>query len=651
MHSTILASWACVMSMVFQSVLAVGNKISAHPKNALVSEPLSVEILGGWKAEAEAVLRGGFELHSVESLHYAVEMIDVLRSFDGVKSDGKHDLYKKTLCSKSDGVKVESLEDAYHMASLLRTLDCSGKMEGKRHLVEQLRESDSVKEMLHALVAAERIKDTNMNLNNMCTKVASAVKKDGYSDSLNIALFLSNLRFFLKTEGQTSGEGKAQQFKACEKLMSSALNVLKNDVVAPGSNHPFFAPIFLYTMEEQDRPQLSAERVNLIASQLASAVFARGDSMQAVYVLASFQVIMSNQPPPIVVSIRPSAATASSSSGGKLSVAFTDLRGKSLQGLTEVTVDNNELERNPDNTWALVLGHHVLMKPGDKKMKFNLKSRSTFGDDHPHTMTQNFKVLVEVSVKDFSIQKLEKGTNHAFSGRVFSAKAEDTLIASFKGESQRSVSQNAVCKLEFEHLESGHHADFLKEVKVSDSDYVCSMKLKIMDEAENFLHQSGKYHICGSVNNPFNVADGELMVCDDVFIDFVGVPKNEPLPLYYLPLLHESDNAVHALPEQHHTHAPPHPKPPSMVTLLFCGFVVVPILEFVYVALRYGPKLRFHGDFLWVAVHHACLSGALICIIIWWFSVNFPVFRYLLPLVAIQFLFSNHITKPSSKRV
>ncbi len=652
-YSTLLASWACVVAMVFQSVLAVGDKISAHPANAaLVSEPLPVEILGGWKAEAKAVLQGGFELYSVESLHYAVEVMELLMLFDGVKGDdrGKHGSYQKTLCSKSSGVKVESLEDAYHMASLRRTLNCKGKaMEGKNYLVEQLGTSASVEEMLHALVARD-IKDANIDLNSMCTRVASAVE-GGYRDPLNTALFLSNLRVVLQREKQTLGEGKVQQFKACDKLLSSTLDVFKYNFVARGSNHPFFAPIFLFTMEKQDRPQLSAEKVNLIASQLASAVFARGDSMQAAYVLASFQVLMSNRPPPVVVSIRPNAAVSSSVTGGKVSVAVTDLRGKSLEGLTEVTVDNKKLKKNPNNTWILSVGQNVLLKPGNKKVQFNLKSSSSFGDDLPHTMTQNFKVLVEVRATALSTEVLEKGTNYPISGKVFSGKTEDTLIVSFSGKSESSALhlQKALCKLVFQHLESGHRATFTNKAEVSDSGYECVTRLKLTKEAGKFLYRSGKYQLCGSVDNEFNVVDDKLLSCEDVFVYFPDAPPKGPVPLYSRPLLYESDNALHALPEQHHTHAPPHPKAPPVAVLPFCGFVIAPFLVFAYVASRVGSNLRCRGGFLWAAVHQACLGGTLLCIVMWWFSGDFPVVRYLVPLVSVLLLCSNQLTNPSSK--
>ncbi len=645
MYSLLLASWVSVMAMVFRTVLAVRDVTSAIPSNALVSGPLSVEVLGGWKAEAEAVLRGGLELHSMESLHYAAEMMLMLMLIDGDRS--QHGSYKETLCHKSSNVKVESLEDAYHVASLRRTLNCKGKaMKGKTDLVEKLGSNASVKEMLHALVAANGIEDAKVDMNYMCTRVASAVKV-GIDDPLNTAFFLSNLQVILQ---ENSGEGKVQQFNACEKLLAFTLKTLKNNSVANGSNHPFFAPIFLFTMKKEDRPQLSAERVNLIASQLSGATLARGDSMQAVSVLTSLHVLMSNQPPPVVVSIRPSAAHPTSVRNGKVSVAVTDLRGKSLQGLTEVTVDNKKLRKNPDNTYALSLGENVLLGPGNKAVKFNLKTSSSFGDDHPHAVTQNFKVLAQVSATDLSIQKIVKGTNYPVSGLVASGKDGDTLILSVNVKDYSSKLGAPLCQFQFQHEESRHHAAFIKKAELSGSNWNCKIKIMLIKEADAFQYRTGKYQLCVKVHNEFLVADDKnSSICDNIFLRFSNVPGPNHLPLYSRPLLHESDNSLHALPEQHHTPTPPHPGYPVIVTLFFCGLVIAPLLAFAYVALCVGSNLHCRDDFLWAAVLQACMGGALLCISMWWFSVNLPVVRCFVALVSVLLICANQLANPSTK--
>ncbi len=648
MYSPLLSFWVCVMAMVFRTVFAVGNVISAIPSNALVSAPLSVEFLGGWMAEAEAVLRGGLELHSMESLHYAAKMMHILMLVDGVHI--QHGSYRKSLCHESSNVKVESLEDAYRVASLRHALNCEGKaMKGKNDLVEKLGSNASVKEILHTLVAARVMEDAKVDMNDMCTRVASAVEV-GYDDPLNTALFLSNLRFILQLEKENSGEGKVQQFNACEKLLASTLKTLKDNSVADGSNHPFFAPIFLFTMKKEDRPQLSAERANLIVSQLSGAALARGDSMQAVCTLASLHVLMSNEPPPVVVSIRPNAALPSSVKNGKVSVAVTDLRGKSLQGLTEVTVDNKKLKKNPDNTYALSLGENVLLNPGNKAVKFNLKSNSSFGDDRPHAVTQNFKVLAQVSATDLSIEKIVKGTNHPVSGLVASGKNADKLLLSVNIKDHSSKLEDLLCQFQFQHEEFGNHAAFIEKAELSDSNWNCKVKIMLLKEAETFQYRTGKYQLCVKVHNKFLVADDKKSsVCDTIFLDFPNVPSRKPLPLYSRSLLHESDNSLHALPEQHHTPAPPHPGYPVIVTLFFCGLVIAPLLAFAYVALGVGSNLHCRGDFLWAAVHQACIGGALLCISLLWFSVNFPVVRYLVALVSVLLICTNHITNPSTK--
>ncbi len=644
-YSSLVVSSACVVAMVFWSVLAVGDKISANPVSALISGLVSEEMLLGWKAEAEAVLRDGFQLHSLESLHYAGEAMElILNQLEG-DTLSRSNTYKD-LCSKSRDVEVESLKDAYHLASLLRVLDCKQKVKvTKKDLVEQIGSVKSVKEILYATVAADKIKGAKVDINTFCTRVASAVKK-GYDDPISTALFLVNMN--------THEIGESG---ACKKLLDSTAKVLKNDLVMPGSDHPFFAPLFLFTMQnDQDRVHLSAARINLLASQLSGAAFARGDSIQTICVLASLRVLMSNNPPPIVVSIQPDEAERSSVRDGKVSVAITNIIGKPLEELTEVKVDNKKLQKNQDK-WILSLGENTLLNLGNKNVKFDLNLGSYYGH---LSVTQNLKLLAKVHATNLNIEKLEKGTNYPTSGFVFSERAGDFLLASFNIESQGSNLQTPTCHFIFEHLESGHRSYFTNVAEGSNSaGWECKIKLALKKESEKFLHRSGKYELCASADNEFIVAnDKSSIVCGDVFIDFHHPSKGtiEPVePLYTRPLLHASDNSLNALPEQHHTHTPSPPTPPAVVTLSFCGLAIVPLLVFVTIALRIiGPKLRYKGgDFFSIAgLHQACITGTILCLVICWFDSNFPVVRYTLPLISIVFLCTNHLTaapSPSQK--
>ncbi len=655
MYSPVLASCVCVIAIVSRTVLAVGDGESAIPLTALFSAPLSVETLERWGSEAKAVIQGGPELHSIESLHYAAEMMSMLEAID----DRYHqDFPWRTLAKDFIGtVEVNSLEEAYHATSLRSALKYGGngkKIKGSKHLMEDLRSSStSVKEMLHALVAAEGIQNVDVDVNGLCTRVASSVEKVGYDDPINAALFLSKVQVILQSKKENPGEDQVQQFSACENLLASTLKTLKgSSSVSDGSNHPFFAPIVLSAMEKKDRPKLSAERVHLITSQLSGATLARGDSVQAVSVLTGLNFLTSIQPPPVVVSIRPNAATPSNIKDGKVSVVVTDLYGKSLQGLTEVKIDNKKLKRNPDGgTYTLSLGENDLLEPGNKVVNFFLKSHSSFGDDRLYTVKQNFHIPTQASVVNLSTEKIIKGTNYPVSGTVASGKNGDKLVISAKVKDHSSKLGTPLCQFDLQHVESGDHVYFNGKAKLDgDSMWECKMQIKLDKEAEKFEHRSGYHELCVKLQNGFVVADDkESSACDKVFLDFPDVPASKPVGIYSVPLLHESDTSFHALPE---VHCPPSPPPPSclsIVTLFACGLITATLLAFFYIPLSVGSNGSTQLCFVRAAVLQVCIGGALLCTSMWWFSVNFPVVRYLLALVSVMLICANKLTKSSTK--
>ena len=110
-------------------------------------------------------------------------------------------------------------------------------------------------------------------------------------------------------------------------------------------------------------------------------------------------------------------------------------------------------------------------------------------------------------------------------------------------------------------------------------------------------------------------------------------------PIYTRPLLHDSDNALAAMPEIIHQFRPPAPRPPVIVSTIFIILVAAPLVVFILGLPVVGANLKGFPDgfgAVWSLGLFASLLAFLILLTAYWLTLTmFTTLNYMLPLSVI----------------
>jgi len=140
-----------------------------------------------------------------------------------------------------------------------------------------------------------------------------------------------------------------------------------------------------------------------------------------------------------------------------------------------------------------------------------------------------------------------------------------TVSENSQSQSNPITPQQAIVKLT--NKATGHEADFVTKANRATGKHDITINPSTFGEA--FKYQSGQYSI------DIVVADVSIKnptiwrIVDTIEVVSTSAPTKKKLPLYYEPLLHESDISIGQLPEIHHVFRVPDKRPPEIVSYAF----------------------------------------------------------------------------------
>ncbi|KAL0592463.1 hypothetical protein ABG067_000027 [Albugo candida] len=264
-----------------------------------------------------------------------------------------------------------------------------------------------------------------------------------------------------------------------------------------------------------------------------------------------------------------------------------------------------------------------------------------------HEETLSFKVVTPVSIQSANFNGITLTEGQQLEKKTFSSGSQDVFDAKIiveDGLKQRTIRpQQAV--LHFKHKKLNTDAHFALESSETEPETL-TLSLQFSALSKTFQYNSGDYNvrlIIGDVSfkEPIIWDLGTLKV-----LVATAVPAASPR-LYAKPLLHESDTTFKALPEIRHMMRPQERRPPVVVSLLFAGAVLLPLIGFAgfVVGLRLNAQKLFKSHiFGYGVVFLTSLTVILGLYALFW--VRLTLFQLLgyLSFVGGVFMISGHAT-------
>nr|CCA16092.1 conserved hypothetical protein [Albugo laibachii Nc14] len=258
-----------------------------------------------------------------------------------------------------------------------------------------------------------------------------------------------------------------------------------------------------------------------------------------------------------------------------------------------------------------------------------------------------FKVLTPVSIQSANFNGVTLTEGQQLARESFSSGSQDVFEAeivvedSLKHEPIRP--QQAV--LHFTHQMHKNDVYFaLESSKTQPANLKVSLQFASL--SKTFQYHSGSYNVRViladvSFQKPIVWDLGTLEVL------LATAAPSATSRLYAKPLLHESDTTFKALPEIVHIMRTQEPRPPVIVSLLFSGAVLLPLIGFAgfVVGSRYNAKKLFKSHiFAYGVVFLASLVAIMGLYALFWVRLTFFHLLGYLSFVGSVFVISGHAT-------
>lgn len=625
---------------------------------APLSEIFSASDADSWAKAALDVIHAPASLSTTEdlsSVDYALQLLELLDKDKGEGTDWRW-------CDAAmDGARggYNSLEGVYHGLSLSRKLGCGipSRLSPVADALVNAGLSGSELEGLYfgvkaALEAGEGGPsfDPAAIVGKVGVMVQPTGEVRGSTEGVAVPATPENARRAAELLALLvkEGSGLAESAAAAVKSMEKALLPQESDNTATDATllHPLLEA-------KGGALKLKVAQLKATAKQLLDARHARGDMRAMVRVLLSLRALASRPQTPPVVRFSPQVVTSDDTSNELLLLASNVLGGP-MDGLHALELISLELDVGSAGAGGgvnlLKSGAVKLVSKGSGEWSAKLTTAAPPGR-YTATITviveglkkggdpvpAKLPLLIAGDAKISSSSVIIKGeeVQLPLSSTTVSAAAGDAIRVTFAVDMVKGAPtpQQALVRVQSvidSSLETFHLARFKKGPLGGEFSTV----IDVESLAKLLQHKSGEYDLHILVGD-VGLRQQLLEPLGTLSLKFPEKQVVHPR-LYERALLYESDTALSALPEKHHTFRSADTRAPIYVSFVFTLVALSPLYFFSWALKKSGADLKGAGREKWTPAYLVCILLCLGLFVTYWVCLTMnTVLKVLPPLLAL----------------
>ncbi|CAM9681499.1 unnamed protein product [Chrysoparadoxa australica] len=366
-------------------------------------------------------------------------------------------------------------------------------------------------------------------------------------------------------------------------------------------------------------------------------------------VLGSLREVAAHPKQPLVMSISPSSVSANDLAEGRVSLSVSDVLGKGkdppvapiLGALTDAEGKNVLGERIPlksskTGVWALDMPA-VAVPSGSYTAEIKLPVAGRGGKEQTAKIPLNVVPSSVILPSDVAVTIADETYSSPLpAGLQASALVGDVLQVSFNVAADQAIHIHQAFA-RFTHQETLKETVFVAKNRGANDRW--EITISLAEQAQILDQRSGVYELSILIGSAL-MQNGAQISLGSLAIEFPPTRKTE-LPLYARQLLYDSDVALDALPEKHHTFRVPEARPSAAASVLFSLLILLcPATLLVKGMKKTGADLSripsSSSGVFWVLIYEACLGSILILFAVYWLNLTMVVtIKMLAPLAAV----------------